>query len=49
MVNDLPIQDRFKDFVSVTLPEAHVTPTAVREAMARKVKEMSSSGGLKQK
>jgi hypothetical protein len=48
LTQDLPIQDRFKDFVSVTLPEAHVTPTAVREAMARKVQEMSSSGGLKQ-
>lgn len=32
--------DKFKDFVSVTLPEDKVTPDAVKEAMNRKFQEM---------
>lgn len=40
MTDKLPIQDRFKDFVSVTMPEHEVNPEAVKAAMEKKFTEM---------
>ena len=44
MTDKLPIDDRMKDFVSITLPENKITPESVKEAMNRKVIEMGGPG-----
>ena len=40
MTNQLPISDRFKDFVSVTMPESQITPESVKTAMQKKFTDM---------
>jgi hypothetical protein len=44
LTKDLPIDERMKKFVSVTLPEDKVSPEAVSQAMVRKFTEMGGDG-----